>query len=67
MQVRYRMSAPGRTKLGRWISAGSVPGAERSWVKVGGFAPATKVCYQVKAVDYAGRTSAWKGKCVTVR
>jgi hypothetical protein len=61
------MSAPGRTKLGTWITAGSVPGTSRSWQKAGGFAPATKVCYQVKAVDYAGRASAWKSKCVTVR
>ena len=67
VQIRYRLSAPGRTKLGKWISAGRVSGTDRSWQKVGGFTPATKVCYQVKALDYAGRTSAWKGKCTTVR
>ena len=67
VQVRYRISAPGRKKLGSWISGGSLAGTAQSWQKVGGFAPGTKVCYQVKAVDYANRTTSWKSKCTTVR
>ena len=66
VQVRYRMSAPGRTRLGAWSTREYLPGTARTWTRAA-VPSRTKFCVSVRAVDYANKYSNWKTKCRILR